>query len=305
MSGFILNELLEKLNKRDKNDTRFGSSLELRVATADAKKRTVTYEYEVGEDELYRGYLDSGWLSTVVDNATDPLIRAVANNDNTVTTSLTVNTLEPTLRGTLLEIICRLVQFEGRMLQATVTFRDARKKNIVYATGMHTVVYRDNVGAKLPMCAQTATECDFRDHVSKLAQAKQSHYYYSACLESHVVSADRKQRQMTVEIAVGDGEISSAGCMDEGLVATVADYWTSTLISAVNDNKGSVTTSLTVQGLRPIVAGTLVHIICEAANTPDGSMPCATAKFVNAADYRHVYAVVSHTKYFIQPKSRD
>ncbi|KAJ2859310.1 hypothetical protein FB639_005799, partial [Coemansia asiatica] len=77
MSGFILNELLDKLRNRDASDTRFGSSLELRVAKADAKNRTVIYEYEVTEDEVYRGYLDSGWLSTVVDNATDPLIRLV------------------------------------------------------------------------------------------------------------------------------------------------------------------------------------------------------------------------------------
>ncbi|KAJ1872657.1 hypothetical protein H4R99_006896 [Coemansia sp. RSA 1722] len=148
MSGFILNELLDKLRNRDASDTRFGSGLELRVAKADAKNRTVVYEYEVTEDEVYRGYLDSGWLSTVVDNATDPLIRAVVNNNNTVTTSLTVNTLEPALVGCRLEIICRLVQFEGRLVQAVVTFRDAVKRGVVYATGIHTAVYRDSV-AKL------------------------------------------------------------------------------------------------------------------------------------------------------------
>ncbi|KAJ2371280.1 hypothetical protein IW150_004665 [Coemansia sp. RSA 2607] len=146
MSGFILNELLDKLRNKDTNDTRFGSSVELRVATADAKTRTVVYEYELTDDEIYRGYLDSGWLSTVVDNATDPLIRAVANNQNTLTTSLTVNTLEPALAGARVEIICRLVQFEGRMLQAVVTFRDARRRATVYATGVHTAVYKDPLG---------------------------------------------------------------------------------------------------------------------------------------------------------------
>ncbi|KAJ2361973.1 hypothetical protein H4S02_011509 [Coemansia sp. RSA 2611] len=146
MSGFILNELLDKLTKRDFSTTRFGSSLELRVATADAKKRTVVYEYEVTEDEIFRGYLDSGWLSTVVDNATDPLIRAiVANPTNSYTTSLTVHTLEPILAGTRVEIVCRLVQVEGRLLQSTVAFRDAQRKTLVYATGVHTLLYKDAV----------------------------------------------------------------------------------------------------------------------------------------------------------------
>ncbi|KAJ1720317.1 hypothetical protein LPJ53_005048 [Coemansia erecta] len=147
MSGFILNELLDKLRNKDTSDTRFGSSLELRVATADAKKRMVVYEYEVTDDEIYRGHLDSGWLSTVVDNATDPLIRAVANSNNTLTTSLTVSTLEPAMAGSRVEIVCRLVQFEGRMLQAVVTFRDARRRNVVYATGVHTAIYKDTLGS--------------------------------------------------------------------------------------------------------------------------------------------------------------
>ncbi|KAJ2008377.1 hypothetical protein GGI02_003340 [Coemansia sp. RSA 2322] len=144
MSGFILNELLDKLSKRDAGATHFGGSLELRVATADAKKRMVVYEYEVTEEEIFRGYLDSGWLSTVVDNATDPLIRATtASPATSFTSSLTVHTLEPVLPGTRLEIVCRLVLVEGRLLQSTVAFRDAQRRNVVYATGVLTLVYKD------------------------------------------------------------------------------------------------------------------------------------------------------------------
>ncbi|KAI9501463.1 hypothetical protein GGI25_002006 [Coemansia spiralis] len=147
MSGFILNELLDKLSKR--NNTRFGSSLELHVATADIKSRTVVYEYEVTEDEIFRGYLDSGWLSTVVDHATDPLICAAAgtHTPSTYTSSLTVHTLEPILPTTHMEIVCRLVQAEGRLLQTTVLFRDATRKHIVYASGVHSLLYKDGVGS--------------------------------------------------------------------------------------------------------------------------------------------------------------
>ncbi|KAI8320984.1 hypothetical protein GQ54DRAFT_198063 [Martensiomyces pterosporus] len=147
MSGLILHEFLDKLTSfNSSNATWFGSSLELRLVTADAKRRQVVYEYEVTEDEIFRGYLDSGWLSTVVDNATDPLICAVANNTNTFTTSLTVHTLEPILPGTRLEIVCKLVQFQGRLLQSSAVFRDARKPGLVYATGMHTMLYKETVG---------------------------------------------------------------------------------------------------------------------------------------------------------------
>ncbi|KAJ1895685.1 hypothetical protein LPJ66_004441 [Kickxella alabastrina] len=154
MSGFIFNELLDKLRTKDTSTTRFGSKLDLRVATANAQTRTITYEYAITSDEVYRGYLDSGWLSTVVENATDPLICAATSNSNMVTSSLTVNTLEPVMAGVVVEIVCRLVLFEGRMVQAVVTFRDARRRNMVYAAGVHTLIYKEGLagsggGAKL------------------------------------------------------------------------------------------------------------------------------------------------------------
>ncbi|KAJ2548049.1 Succinate dehydrogenase assembly factor 2 mitochondrial [Coemansia sp. RSA 1933] len=105
MSGFILNELLDKLPNRNTSDaSRFGSTLSLRIATADAKHRTVIYEYEVTEDEIFHGYLASGWLATIMDHATEPLVCLAAPTPDSYSTALNVHTLEPVLPGTRIEI---------------------------------------------------------------------------------------------------------------------------------------------------------------------------------------------------------
>ncbi|KAJ1943588.1 hypothetical protein EC988_006197 [Linderina pennispora] len=134
-----------QLNRRIPSGN-YGSAIDLQIATADAKQRRVTYEYTVTASEVSRNYLDEGWLATVTDNATDPLICAVADTRNTFTTSLTVNNLEKIEAGVRLEIECRVIMFQGRMLQATAVFRDAAKPGTVYAMGLHTMVYKDHVG---------------------------------------------------------------------------------------------------------------------------------------------------------------
>ncbi|KAJ2514448.1 hypothetical protein GGI11_004081 [Coemansia sp. RSA 2049] len=163
MSGFILNELLDKLS--DRSHPRFGSTLPLRVATADAKSRTVTYEYEVTDDEIIHGHLSSGWLSTIIDHATEPLIYLTinnkSNNDNghflsavsSYASTLAVHILEPVAPGTRIEIVCRLVLADARMLQTTVTFRDPGRKSLVYATGVQSLISKEPssfVGGSLP-----------------------------------------------------------------------------------------------------------------------------------------------------------
>ncbi|KAJ1720318.1 hypothetical protein LPJ53_005049, partial [Coemansia erecta] len=111
----------------------------------------------------------------------------------------------------------------------------------------------------------SSAECiEFRDYVAQIAGEKKSHYYYSAELLATPISADRAARTLTVRTTVSEAEIATSGCIDEGLVATVADYWTSTLLSAVHGGKSSVTTSLSVQTPRPIAPGTPVDIICTA-----------------------------------------
>ncbi|KAJ2664326.1 hypothetical protein IWW48_000843 [Coemansia sp. RSA 1200] len=149
MSGFILNELLDKLS--DRSHPRFGSTLPLRVATADAKSRTVTYEYEVTDDEIIHGHLSGGWLSTIIDHATEPLIYLTINNSDghflstvsSYASTLTVHILEPVVSGTRIEIVCRLVLADARMLQTTVTFRDPSRKSLVYATGVQSLISKD------------------------------------------------------------------------------------------------------------------------------------------------------------------
>ncbi|KAJ2761936.1 hypothetical protein H4S06_000941 [Coemansia sp. BCRC 34490] len=160
MSGFILNELLDKLS--DRSHPRFGSTLPLRVATADAKSRTVTYEYEVTDDEIIHGHLSSGWLSTIIDHATEPLIYLTINNNNdghflsavsSYASTLNVHILEPVAPGTRIEIVCRLVLADARMLQTTVTFRDPGRKSLVYATGVQSLISKEPssfAGGSLP-----------------------------------------------------------------------------------------------------------------------------------------------------------
>ncbi|ORX64834.1 hypothetical protein DL89DRAFT_156600 [Linderina pennispora] len=146
MSGLIMREFLDRIAAGRIPSGNYGSAIDLQIATADAKQRRVTYEYTVTASEVSRNYLDEGWLATVTDNATDPLICAVADTRNTFTTSLTVNNLEKIEAGVRLEIECRVIMFQGRMLQATAVFRDAAKPGTVYAMGLHTMVYKDHVG---------------------------------------------------------------------------------------------------------------------------------------------------------------
>ncbi|KAJ2900703.1 hypothetical protein GGI21_003629 [Coemansia aciculifera] len=141
---------------------------------------------------------------------------------------------------------------------------------------------------------------EFKLLVASTAKAKESHYYYSGDLSAHVVSASFAQRLCVVELTVAESEISDAGCLDEGLVGTAADYWTSTLITALSQGRSALTTSLTVQALKPIAKGTKLHIVCTAN---DSLQPHAVATFACASDTSAVYAVATHTKYF-KPRTK-
>ncbi|KAJ2791517.1 hypothetical protein H4R20_006859 [Coemansia guatemalensis] len=137
----------------------------------------------------------------------------------------------------------------------------------------------------------------FRQLLIDTAHNKDSRYYRTAELSAQVVSASSAQQSMTVELTADAGEICSAKCLDEGLVATLADFWTSTLITALNNGKGAVTTSLSVQALSPIEPATKIHIVCTAAGG-NHSLPFATARFVSAANPSNVLATATHTKFF-------
>ncbi|KAJ2158752.1 hypothetical protein GGF46_003533 [Coemansia sp. RSA 552] len=122
----------------------YGSGLGLEVAETNLAQRRVVYRYRVTGDEVSCGRLDAGWLATVVDNATDPLICAVGQSTKSLTTSLTVHTADAVLVGAPIEIECRAEQVRPRMVYATATFRDARRRHIVYATGHHTMVLKSD-----------------------------------------------------------------------------------------------------------------------------------------------------------------
>ncbi|KAJ2406117.1 hypothetical protein H4218_006416 [Coemansia sp. IMI 209128] len=136
---------------------------------------------------------------------------------------------------------------------------------------------------------------EFRQLVVNTAQSKESHYYYSSGLVATVVSADFAGRSCVVELTATESEISDAGCLDEGLVGTVADYWTSALITALNQGRSALTTSLTVQALKPIDPGSVLHMTCAAT---DARQPYATAILAAAGESSDVYAVATHTKFF-------
>ncbi|KAJ2338457.1 hypothetical protein GGH92_007161 [Coemansia sp. RSA 2673] len=140
-------------------------------------------------------------------------------------------------------------------------------------------------------------DAEFAQAVADIAKAKESHYYYSAGLKASVVSADRTLNSCVVELTVSQSEISASGCLDEGLVATVADYWTSALITAVAGGQSALTTSLAVHALKPIAPGTVIHLRCSVTD-PKLQLPHATAVFASAANNTDVYALATHTKFF-------
>ncbi|KAJ2479219.1 hypothetical protein IWW56_003234, partial [Coemansia sp. RSA 2131] len=93
---------------------------------------------------------------------------------------------------------------------------------------------------------------EFRLRVAAVAKHKDSIYYRTAELDARVIAASSTGPSATIELMIGENEICNAECLDEGLVSTIADFWTSTLITAANGGKGAVTTTLSVQALKPI-----------------------------------------------------
>ncbi|KAJ1948058.1 hypothetical protein EC988_005325 [Linderina pennispora] len=135
----------------------------------------------------------------------------------------------------------------------------------------------------------------YRQLVIDTARHKSSHYYYSAEVPAQVISADAQSRSAVIQTTVTDSEICASGCIDEGWVATVADYWTSTMISVANEGKSAVTTSLSVQAVKSIEPGCVVLIKCQVTDT-GLSMPHAIATFESESG--DIYALATHTKFF-------
>ncbi|KAJ1666063.1 hypothetical protein IW140_003653 [Coemansia sp. RSA 1813] len=142
----------------------------------------------------------------------------------------------------------------------------------------------------------TPADHELQQQATDEALRKQSHYYYSMDPQAQVIGAAADRDEIAVEFGLLQNETGVVRYLDEGLVATVADFWTSVVISATNGGRQSVTTSLTVQLLKPLVSDTTqaVHVVCRATNGPE--IPGAMASFVDPADPAIVYATAVHTK---------
>ncbi|KAJ1997312.1 hypothetical protein GGI04_005454 [Coemansia thaxteri] len=114
---------------------------------------------------------------------------------------------------------------------------------------------------------------------------------------------DLEQGLMTLQLVVEDHHIGTAGTLDEGLVATLADNYTTYLMIShslalhPDTMPISVSACLSAHAFAPITPGTAIAIVCKVAN-PALPKPHASAVFHDAADSRIVYAVASHTKHY-------
>ncbi|KAJ1737745.1 hypothetical protein LPJ72_000214 [Coemansia sp. Benny D160-2] len=135
---------------------------------------------------------------------------------------------------------------------------------------------------------------------SEEASQKRSHYYYSMDPQARVIGASAERSEITVELSLDQqcGDQSALIQLDEGMVATAADFWTSVVISAVSGGRQSVTTSLTVQTTRARVRQGVrsVRVVCRATSADESAAPAASAMFVDPEDPEIVYATVLHSK---------
>ncbi|KAJ2384610.1 hypothetical protein GGI05_004950 [Coemansia sp. RSA 2603] len=115
-------------------------------------------------------------------------------------------------------------------------------------------------------------------------------------------SSDMTTGTLTLHLTVCSHHLTAAGTLDEGMVATLADNYTTYLLIAhslaLDPAKMpiSVSVSLTVQALAPVSPGTVLQIVCRAGNA-ELQKPFAEAVFADCSDPSVVYARASHTKH--------
>ncbi|KAJ2900704.1 hypothetical protein IWW38_000378 [Coemansia aciculifera] len=112
---------------------------------------------------------------------------------------------------------------------------------------------------------------------------------------------DNERGVLTLRLLVEDHHIGTGGTLDEGLVATLADNYTTyvlvghSLALRPEHMPISVSVCLSAQALAPIRPGTLIDIVCRVTNA-ELDKPHATAVFQDSQT-RTVYAVASQTKH--------
>ncbi|KAJ2559557.1 hypothetical protein EV175_000280 [Coemansia sp. RSA 1933] len=127
-----------------------------------------------------------------------------------------------------------------------------------------------------------------------------------------LIRMDAAAGTAVLRLQVGEHHIAEGGVLDEGLVATVADNWTSYVLLAqaaaaatkptlppLAASPFSVSTSISVRTLQRTRPGTAIDIECSVP-TPAPIKPFATAVFRDAHSLALVYSVAAHTK---EPKA--
>ncbi|KAJ2803277.1 hypothetical protein H4S07_004495 [Coemansia furcata] len=127
------------------------------------------------------------------------------------------------------------------------------------------------------------------------------HETFGADDDTIIREADAERGYLMLKLHVEEHHIGAGGTLDEGLVATLADNYTTFLLAAQSlalrpeRMPISVSVCLSAQALAPILPGTPIDIVCRVTNA-DLDKPHATAVFQDSLT-RTVYAVASHTKH--------
>ncbi|KAJ2082550.1 hypothetical protein H4R24_001495 [Coemansia sp. RSA 988] len=120
--------------------------------------------------------------------------------------------------------------------------------------------------------------------------------HYGMEIRPQVMWASAAGGRLVAEWLVTEEHIGASGCIDEGCLATVTDNTTAMLIASIRGNK-SVSTSIAVQAVTPVRAGSVVEIICSMSDR-NAQQPHAKAVFRVKGEPARVIAVGTHTKLF-------
>ncbi|KAJ2766151.1 hypothetical protein IWQ57_004492 [Coemansia nantahalensis] len=143
-----------------------------------------------------------------------------------------------------------------------------------------------------------ASDAELRDAAETLLYSKgfRTGYCRDICPVT-IVRASVAERLIVARAEAGAG--SATGPLDEGWMATMADYVTSVGMSLFSGSVAHVTTALSLRMLAPVPPDTravLVECTMDFAHQP----PHATAVFRDAERPDAMFAAAAHTK-FIRP----
>ncbi|ORX72644.1 hypothetical protein DL89DRAFT_281376 [Linderina pennispora] len=131
-------DLMASMLKPDPSLVYFGMNVGVDVISVDVSTLSFDAQTVITSDEIgIAGTLDEGWVATVTDNLTSPLMVVAGKGMPSVTTSLSTKALCPIKPGTRIIIENKMVSTSQPPATTTV-FRDATTPEVVYATAQHT-----------------------------------------------------------------------------------------------------------------------------------------------------------------------